>query len=97
MGAAKNGAMANLTLEMRVLQRAAEVLGGERVLARRLRVPMPSLLAWIKGTDRPTRSVFLETVDILIEHGDTSSLTGVAVKPPAAGAAHGTPGGKEEA
>lgn len=89
--------MAKLTLEMRVLQRAAEVLGGERALARRLRVPMPSLLAWIRGNDRPTRTVFLETIDILIEHGDTSSLTGVAVQPPAAGAARGLPGGKEEA
>jgi hypothetical protein len=88
--------MAKLTLEMRVLQRAAEVLGSERALARRLRVPMPSLFAWIKGNDRPTRTVFLEAIDILVEHGDTSSLAGVAVKPPADAGARGIPGGKED-
>ena len=79
--------MPKLTLEMRVLQRATELLGSERALARRLRVQMPALFSWIKGTDTPTRAIFLEAIDILIENGDTSSLAGVAVKPPAGGAA----------
>lgn len=96
LGAAKNGPMAKLTLEMRVLQRAAEILGSERALARRLRVPMPSLFAWIKGNDRPTRTVFLEAIDILIEHGDTRSLTGAAAQPQAGtGAASGASDAKE--
>ena len=89
--------MAKLTLEMRVLQRAVEILGSERALARRLRVPMPSLFAWIKGNDRPTRTVFLQAIDILIENGDTGSLTGAAVKPPAGAGPHAIPGGKGDA
>ena len=87
--------MAKLTLEMRVLQRAVEILGSERALARRLRVPMPSLFAWIKGNDRPTRTVFLQAIDLLVEHGDTSSLAGVAVQPPAGEVTHAIADGKE--
>ena len=78
------------TLEMRVLQRACELMGSERALARRLRVPMPDLFAWMKGTDRPPRALFLESVDILIERGDLMPLDGagassadVAAPPPA--------------
>jgi hypothetical protein len=62
------------TLEMRVLQRAVEKLGSERALARRLRVPMPDLFAWLKGSDRPPRVLFLEAVDILVECGDLPAL-----------------------
>ena len=62
------------TLEMRVLQHAADKLGSERALARRLRVPMPDLLAWLKGADRPPRALFLEAVDILVECGDLLAL-----------------------
>ncbi len=89
--------MAKLTLEMRVLQRAVEVLGNERALARRLRVPMPALFSWIKGTDTPTRAIFLEAIDILIENGVASSQAGGAVKPPAVGRAdEGMSIGKED-
>ena len=67
-----------LTLEMRVLQRAVELLGSERALARRLRVPMPDLFAWLKGTDRPPRALFLDAVDLLIERGDLGALDSIA-------------------
>jgi len=59
------------TLDMRVLQRAAELLGSERALARKLRVPMPALFSWLKGTDKPPRALFLEAVDVLIAHDDS--------------------------
>jgi hypothetical protein len=62
------------TLEMRVLERAVELLGNERALARRLRVPMYDLQAWMKGTERPPRALFLETVDVLIERGQLMPL-----------------------
>ena len=75
--------MKKLTLEMRALQRAAELLGSERALARRLRAPMPDLLAWLDGTERPTKTMFLSAVDVLIEHGDTSGLEGTPVAPDA--------------
>jgi len=60
--------LAPQTLEMRVLQRACELLGSERSLARRLRVPMPALFMWLKGTEKPPRALFMEAVDILIAH-----------------------------
>jgi hypothetical protein len=72
------------TLEMRVLQRAAEILGSERALARELRVPMLELFMWLRGSERPTRPVFLAAVDILIEHDDVNSLGADASMPPLA-------------
>jgi len=70
---------------MRALQRAAELLGSERALARRLRAPMRDLLAWLHGTERPTRAMFLSAVDVLIEYGDTSGLEGAPIAPDAIG------------
>jgi hypothetical protein len=69
---------------MRVLQRAAEILGSERALARELRVPMLELFMWLRGSERPTRPVFLAAVDILIEHDDVNSLGAGASMPPLA-------------
>ena len=74
--------MSKPTLEMRVLQRGAELLGSERALARYLRVPMPDLFLWLKGTERPTRATFLAAVDLLMERGDTSALESM-IEPPA--------------
>jgi hypothetical protein len=55
---------------MRVLRRAADLLGGERALARELRVPSADVFLWLKGIERPTRAVFVAAVDLLIEHED---------------------------
>jgi len=82
------------TLEMRVLQRAAELLGSERALARRLRVPMPDLFAWLRGAEKPPRALFLETVDVLIERGDLVPLDGA---PSPDGAAPTPPAGPTKA
>jgi hypothetical protein len=67
---------------MRVLQRAVELLGSERALARALRVPMPELFGWLKGSERPTRAIFLAAVDVLIERGDPSPSSGDATMAP---------------
>jgi hypothetical protein len=74
--------MSNPTLEMRVLQRAAELLGSERALARALRVPIPDLFMWLRGSERPTRALFLAAVDILLERGDANPLGADASMPP---------------
>jgi hypothetical protein len=73
--------MSKPTLEMRVLQRGAELLGSERALARYLRVPMPDLFLWLKGAERPTRATFLAAVDLLMERGDTTALEGMVDSP----------------
>jgi len=52
----------------------ADLLGGERALARELQVPSSDLRSWLAGTERPTRAVFIAAVDLLIEHGDADVL-----------------------
>jgi hypothetical protein len=59
---------------MRVLRRAADLVGGERALARELRTPVADVLAWLEGAARPARPVFLAAVDILIERGSPDAL-----------------------
>jgi hypothetical protein len=59
---------------MRVLRRAADLLGGERALARELRVPSSDVFLWLQGTARPARPVFVAAVDIVIEYGDAYVL-----------------------
>ncbi len=58
--------MAAVTLEMRVLQRAAELAGSERALARRLHVPLADLCAWLSGVEQPPLGTFLDAVDVML-------------------------------
>jgi hypothetical protein len=64
-----------LTLEARVVQRARELLGSDKALARELRVTVPDLLLLLSGVQRPTRRGFLAAVDILIAHNDIDGLS----------------------
>lgn len=66
-----------ITLQVRVLQRAAELIGGQRALARRLRVPLPTLFLWVKGLGDVPQDVFIRAVDVLIEFEDPLDLAGV--------------------
>lgn len=66
--------MPALTLEMRVLARAAELLGGELALARELGVSQLDLDLWTSGVEKPWRTAFLGAVNVLIVHGDTGGL-----------------------
>lgn len=51
------------------LVRAAELVGGVRRLSDRLRVPMADLTRWLAGDGKPSISVFLQVIDVLIEEG----------------------------
>jgi hypothetical protein len=51
----------------RTLQKAAELLGSERALARYLRVPLPDLFVWMRpGALPPPEAVFLKAVDLVM-------------------------------
>ena len=55
------------TIYARTLQAAAAIVGGERALARFLKVPMPDLFAWMRpGAEQPPVSVFLRAVDMVL-------------------------------
>jgi hypothetical protein len=51
----------------RTLQKAAELIGGQKKLCRHLRVPMADLQAWIDDKSVPPMAIFLRAVDLVIE------------------------------
>jgi hypothetical protein len=65
----------------RTLQKAAELVGGQRKLARQLRVPLAELEKWIADKDEPPTAVFLAAVDLVLEE----------TAPPAGGSGSGEP------
>ena len=52
---------------LRTLRRAAELLGDEEALARRLKVTPSHLALWMQGVESPPTHVFLRAVDLLSE------------------------------
>ena len=52
----------------RTLARAAQMVGGEKDLAARLGVPLLLLTEWIAGRKAPPQRIFLDAVDIVMEH-----------------------------
>jgi len=54
-------------LHVRLLQKAAEIVGGIDTLERRLLVPGPELAKWMAGTEPMPPAIFLRAVDILVE------------------------------
>jgi hypothetical protein len=60
-----------LSIRQQAVHRAAEIAGEPRKLARRLRVPMEALVAWITGRDQPPNAVFLECVDMILDNEDS--------------------------
>ena len=55
------------SLYARTLQSAAGILGGERALARYLRVPLPEIFVWMRpGAEPPPLDVFLKAVDLIL-------------------------------
>ena len=69
------------TVYSRTLRRAAELIGGEQELARRLGVFPSHLAAWLAATTTPPIEVFLKAVDIVGDH-DIQQLTPPVVAPP---------------
>jgi hypothetical protein len=60
-------AVAKPSVYARTLQKAAELLGSERALARYLAVPMPDLFVWMRpGGIPPPEAVFLKAVDLVL-------------------------------
>ena len=59
--------MESFTLYRRTLSCALKVAGSERLLARRLRVPLDDLRSWLAGRETPPKAVFLAAVDILVD------------------------------
>jgi hypothetical protein len=55
-------------LRQRTLHRALEIVGTVKALSRRLRVPESELKAWLAGFQTPPTPVFLEAVDIVVQH-----------------------------
>ena len=51
----------------RTLQKAADLVGGRKKLARTLRAPMKDLEAWIADEAKPPLNVFLRAVDLIID------------------------------
>jgi hypothetical protein len=56
----------------RTFQKAAELAGGQKKLARHLRVPLADLEKWIADKDVPPMASFLKAVDLVLD--ETSSL-----------------------
>jgi len=51
----------------RTLQKAAQLIGSRKKLARHLRVPLAELEKWLAGTAVPPTGTFLKAVDLVID------------------------------
>ena len=55
-----------LTVHMRVLHRACQILGGVEQLADYLRLSKAMVHRWLEGEDVPPPSIFLKVVDLIL-------------------------------
>ena len=63
--------MAKPSVYDRILHKAAAIVGGERALARYLKVPQEELYAWMRpGAAPPPAAVFLKAVDVVLNDLD---------------------------
>jgi hypothetical protein len=51
----------------RTFQKAAQLAGGQKKLARHLRVPLGELEKWIAGREVPPTATFLKAVDLVLD------------------------------
>jgi hypothetical protein len=51
----------------RTFQKASELLGGTRKLARELRVPLGDLEKWMASQAAPPLAVFLKAIDLVLD------------------------------
>jgi hypothetical protein len=61
--------MSGFSLFQRTLNRALAIVGDERRLGRRLRVPIQDLQQWLTGEGTPPTWVFLSAVDVVVGAG----------------------------
>ena len=75
----------------RTLQKAADLLGSRKKLARVLRVPTKDLESWIADEAKPPLNVFLRVVDLIIDETGTTPETAEPDEPPPPRDAAGSP------
>ena len=51
----------------RTFQKAVELIGGRKELARELRVPLAELERWITGDAKPPLQIFLKAIDLVLD------------------------------
>ena len=56
-------------IQMRAVERAAEITEGIEALASCLGVPPPTVAAWIQGASEVPPGPFLQVVEIIVDHG----------------------------
>jgi hypothetical protein len=74
-------AMASIVY-FRTLQKAADLLGGRKQLARHLRVPIAELENWMSGSQVPPIGVFLKAVDLVLDETGAPRDTDAGEAPP---------------
>jgi len=63
--------MAKSSVYDRILHKAADIVGGERALARYLKVPQAEVYAWMRpGAAPPPTGVFLNAIDLVLNDLD---------------------------
>jgi hypothetical protein len=67
----------------RTMQKAAELCGGPKKLARHLRVPLGELEKWIAGSEAPPTATFLKAVDLVLDETAAPSAASEPADPPA--------------
>jgi hypothetical protein len=67
----------------RTMQKAAELAGGHKTLARHLRVPIAELQKWIAGKDTPPTATFLKAVDLVLDETPSAPSASEPADPPA--------------
>jgi len=67
----------------RTMQKAAELAGGHKKLARQLRVPMAELEKWIAGAGTPPTATFLKAVDLVLDETPSPPPASEPLDPPA--------------
>jgi hypothetical protein len=66
----------------RTFEKAAELAGGQKALARRLRVPLGELQKWIAGQGQPPMAIFLKAVDLVLEQTPPAAASEAGDTPP---------------
>jgi hypothetical protein len=67
----------------RTMQKAAQLAGGEKQLARYLRVPLADLQKWIAGKDIPPTAHFLKAIDLVLDETSPGATGSEPGDPPA--------------
>jgi hypothetical protein len=68
----------------RTMHKAAQLAGGEKKLARYLRVPLAELQKWIAGKDVPPTAHFLKAIDLVLEETSPNATGSEPGEPPPA-------------